>query len=164
MLPETDFLFCLALPRMSSCTAVLLPANFKPRVLQIACHMMVLSVAILEGGWADSPAASVCWHQEVFWRHGWDVTLYDFVMSGESLLFSAVFQRWQVQFLEHTTHVPRLSGLVVLLDESDRLALHPLQSVHVLLQVWIPHRCAIFQRGPDRCDIRQATTPLGAVS
>ena len=43
---------------------------------------VVRVAASLEGGWADSPAASARWRQEVFWRHGWDVALGDFVESG----------------------------------------------------------------------------------
>ena len=33
----------------------------------------VVRISALEGGWADSSAVFVCWYQEVFRRHGWDV-------------------------------------------------------------------------------------------
>ena len=49
----------------------------------------VVRITALEGGWVNSSAVSVCWHREVFWRHGWDVALHSLGEGCEPLLLPA---------------------------------------------------------------------------
>ena len=51
---------------------------------------IVVRITTLVGGRADSSAVSVCWHQEVFWRHGWDVARHDLVEMCQLLSLPAV--------------------------------------------------------------------------
>ena len=63
--------------------------------------------------------------------------------------------------MEHVSHASCLSRPVVPLDEAGCLALYPLQTVYILLQVWITCCCAVFQRGPDRSNVCQVSKLLG---
>ena len=69
---------------------------------------------------------SVCWHQEVFWGHGWDVALHSLVEGCQPLLLPTFLQWWQVQHLGHVSHTSCPSRPVVSRDEAGCLEVYPL--------------------------------------
>ena len=49
----------------------------------------VVITAVLKGGRMYSSSTPVCWCQEVFWGHGWDVALHNLVEGCQPLLLPA---------------------------------------------------------------------------
>ena len=86
VLTKNEFLYC----------SVLLSGIFKPQEFRISCLAMVLSfiTAVLKGGRTYSSSTSVCWCQEVFWGHGWDVALHNLVEGCQPLLLPTFLQWW----------------------------------------------------------------------
>ena len=124
----------------------------------------VVRVATLEAedGWVDFSAGSVCWRQGVSWRHGWDVALNNLMESCQPLFPPSLLQWWLLQLQEHASYASHLSRPVLPLGNMGCMALHPLQSVHILPHVWVQYCCSIFQQGPDPRDVCQMMTLLGA--
>ena len=52
----------------------------------------VVITAILKGGRTYSSSTCVCWCQEVFWGHGWDVALHNVVEGCQPLLLPMFLQ------------------------------------------------------------------------
>ena len=142
VLTENELLYC----------SVLLPVIFRPQVFWISCLAMVVSESQLLR-WLGVFSCSFCLLASGSLRHGLDVAHIYLVESCQPLLLQGFLQWWQVQLLGHVSHASHLSRCVVPLDEVGCLALYHLQWVHILLQVWIPYCCAVFQRGPDQSDV-----------
>ena len=79
VLTKNEFLYC----------SVLLSGifNFKPQEFRIFLSgKVVVRTAVVKGGWTYSSSTSVCWCQDVFWGHGWDVALRSVVEGCQPLL------------------------------------------------------------------------------
>ena len=61
----------------------------------LSCNGVVIT-AVLKGGRTYASSTSVCWCQEVFWGHGWDVALHNLVEGCQPLLLPTFLQWWQV--------------------------------------------------------------------
>ena len=67
LLTKNEFFHC----------SVLLSGTFKPQEFRKPFSGDgVVITAVLKGGRTYSSSTSVCWCQEVFWGHGWDVVLH----------------------------------------------------------------------------------------